>query len=123
MRDHSIRRQTLTLTLLGAALLASPAIAQRRGGGGMPQAEGLSFRFMGPAVGNRISAAAGITGVARTTGAAISPLFAGLLFARPSLISVPFFLAGALKILYDLLLYSAFVQLPSPEETRLRTTK
>jgi len=69
------------------------------------------------------SAAAGITGVARTTGAAISPLFAGLLFARPSLISVPFFLAGALKILYDLLLYSAFVQLPSPEETRLRTTK
>jgi hypothetical protein len=44
------------------------------------------------------SAAAGITGVARTTGAAISPLFAGLLFARPSLINVPFFLAGGLKI-------------------------
>ncbi len=38
------------------------------------------------------SAAGGFTGVARTTGAAISPLFAGFLFARPSLISVPFFI-------------------------------
>ena len=56
------------------------------------------------------SAAAGITGVARTTGAAISPLFAGLLFARPSLINIPFYLAGALKIVYDLSLYSAFVR-------------
>ena len=59
------------------------------------------------------SAAAGITGVARTTGAAISPLFAGLLFARPALISVPFFLAGGLKIVYDLLLYRAFAHLRS----------
>ena len=58
-------------------------------------------------------AAAGITGVARTTGAAISPLFAGLLFARPALISVPFFLAGGLKIVYDLLLYRAFAHLRS----------
>ena len=30
------------------------------------------------------SAASGITGVARTTGAALSPLFAGLLFSRPA---------------------------------------
>jgi len=62
------------------------------------------------------SAAGGITGVARTAGAAISPLFAGLLFARPSLISVPFFIAGALKILYDLLLYKEFVTIRPPEE-------
>jgi len=62
------------------------------------------------------SAAGGITGVARTAGAAISPLFAGLLFARPSLISVPFFIAGALKILYDLLLYKEFVAVRPPEE-------
>jgi len=64
------------------------------------------------------SAAAGITGVARTTGAAISPLFAGLLFARPSLINVPFFLAGGLKILYDLLLYRSFAALRPREEAR-----
>jgi len=63
------------------------------------------------------SAAAGITGVARTTGASISPLFVGFLFAHPSWINIPFLLAGALKILYDLLLYRAFVQLPPPEET------
>jgi MFS family permease len=62
------------------------------------------------------SAAAGITGVARTTGAAISPLFVGLMFARPSWINVPFFIAGALKILYDLLLYKEFVALRPPEE-------
>jgi len=62
------------------------------------------------------SAAGGITGVARTTGAAISPLFAGFLFARPSLINIPFFIAGTLKIMYDLLLYRSFRKLPPPEE-------
>ena len=55
------------------------------------------------------AAAGGITGVARTLGAAISPLFVGVMFAHASLISVPFFLAGSLKILYDLLLYKQFV--------------
>jgi MFS family permease len=63
------------------------------------------------------SAAAGITGVARTIGAAISPIFVGYLFSRHALINVPFFLAGALKILYDLLLYKAFVSLRPPEES------
>src|SRR5258706_11460859 len=62
------------------------------------------------------SAGAGITGVARTTGAAISPLFVGFLFARPRLISVPFFLAGALKIIYDILLYKEFVGLRLPDD-------
>ncbi len=62
------------------------------------------------------SAAAGITGVARTTGAAISPLFVGFMFARPSWINVPFFMAGTLKIVYDLLLYKAFIAIPPPEE-------
>jgi MFS family permease len=62
------------------------------------------------------AAAAGITGVARTTGAALSPMFAGLLFARPSLIDVPFYIAGVLKIAYDLLLFRAFRSLKPPEE-------
>jgi MFS family permease len=62
------------------------------------------------------SAAGGFTGVARTTGAAISPLFAGFLFARPSLISVPFFIAGTLKIVYDLMLYQGFATVRPPEE-------
>jgi len=54
------------------------------------------------------SAAAGITGIARTTGAALSPGLAGPLLAVPALLGVPFFLAGGLKILYDLLLYRSF---------------
>ncbi len=62
------------------------------------------------------SAAGGFTGVARTTGAAISPLFVGFMFARAPWINVPFFLAGALKILYDLLLYKEFVSIPPVEE-------
>jgi MFS family permease len=65
------------------------------------------------------SAAAGITGVARTTGAAIAPYFAGLCFAHPALWNLPFFVAGTLKITYDLLLYRAFVGVRPPEEMHL----
>jgi MFS family permease len=62
------------------------------------------------------AAASGITGVARTTGAAISPLLAGLLFSRASLINVPFYLAGGLKILYDVLLLRGFRSVKPPHE-------
>src|SRR5207237_5512153 len=62
------------------------------------------------------SAAAGITGVARTIGASIAPVFAGLMFSRPALISLPFFIGGTLKVVYDLLLYRGFVANPPPEE-------
>ena len=62
------------------------------------------------------SAAGGITGVARTAGAAISPIFAGFLFSRPALIDIPFFIAGTLKIVYDLALYWAFAAVRPPEE-------
>jgi MFS family permease len=64
------------------------------------------------------SAAAGISGVARTIGASISPLFVGFMFARPSWINLPFFIAGTLKIIYDLLLYKAFAAIQPPEEVR-----
>ena len=64
------------------------------------------------------SAAAGIVGVARTTGAALAPFLAGIMFARPALINVPFFVAGTLKIIYDLLLYKSFVATQPPEEAR-----
>src|SRR5262249_7658101 len=63
------------------------------------------------------SAAGGMTGVARTIGAAISPLFVGFLFARPALLSAPFVIAGMLKIGYDVLLYKAFVSLRPEEES------
>ena len=63
------------------------------------------------------AAAAGVTGVARTIGASAAPLFVGLMFARPALINLPFFIAGTLKIVYDLLLYRGFVTVRPPEET------
>jgi len=65
---------------------------------------------------DELSAAAGVTGVARTTGASLAPLFTGLLLASPALLSVPFFLAGGLKIVYDLMLYRNFRSIRPPEE-------
>ncbi|MEO5705049.1 MAG: MFS transporter [Candidatus Limnocylindrales bacterium] len=62
------------------------------------------------------SAAAGVTGIARTTGAALSPLIAAPLFAVPGLASLPFFIAGGLKIAYDLALWRAFRSRPAPED-------
>lgn len=62
------------------------------------------------------SAAAGITGIARTIGASLSPILTGPLLAHASLISLPFFISGFLKIGYDLLLYRAFRTTRPPEE-------
>jgi MFS family permease len=54
------------------------------------------------------SAAAGVTGVARSVGASISPMLATVLVGSAGWMSAPFFLAGGLKIVYDVLLYRAF---------------
>jgi len=62
------------------------------------------------------SAAAGITGIARTTGASLSPLIAAPLYAVPGLAALPFFLAGGLKIVYDLALWRAFRARRAPGE-------
>lgn len=50
------------------------------------------------------SAAAGITGVARTIGASLSPILAAPLMSSP----LPFVISGGLKLLYDALLYFNF---------------
>ncbi len=62
------------------------------------------------------SAASGITTIARSLGAALSPLLSVLLLANPLLINAPLLLAGGLKIAYDLLLYRRFRALKPPEE-------
>jgi MFS family permease len=62
------------------------------------------------------SAAAGVTGIARTVGAAVSPSISSVLVANASVASLPFFLAGGLKIAYDLLLYRDFRSQRPPEE-------
>jgi len=54
------------------------------------------------------SAASGVTAIARSVGAAISPALSGILLAYPALLGAPFLVAGGLKIVYDLLLYRSF---------------
>jgi MFS family permease len=67
------------------------------------------------------SAAAGVTGVARTAGAALSPYLVGLLLT-PALAPAgwPFILSGSLKLLYDGLVYWRFRALVPPEEQKSR---
>jgi MFS family permease len=91
-----------TLPLAVAVLLVRFSISQMD----VPTRQSYVMAVVAP---EERSAAGGITGMARTLGAAISPLFVGVMFANASMISVPFFLAGSVKILYDLLLYKQFV--------------
>jgi MFS family permease len=64
------------------------------------------------------SAASGVTSIARSVGAAVSPSLTGIFLSVPGLISAPFFLAGGLKIVYDLLLYRSFRRIKPPEEQK-----
>lgn len=65
------------------------------------------------------SAASGVTTIARSVGASLSPALTGLLLANPAFLGTPFFLAGGLKIIYDLLLYRSFRILKPPEEMQI----
>ncbi len=62
------------------------------------------------------SAAAGITNIARTLGSSVSPLLAVPMLANASLLNFPFFLAGGIKIVYDLMLYRWFKAIKPAEE-------
>jgi MFS family permease len=64
------------------------------------------------------SAASGVTTIARSIGAAVSPSLTGVILANPALLGLPFFLSGGLKVLYDLLLYRSFRAVKPPEEQR-----
>ncbi len=90
-----------TLPLAVAMLLLRFSISQMD----VPTRQAYTMAVVDP---DERSAAAGVTGVARTAGAAVSPSLAGLLLAAPALISVPFVLAGSLKVVYDVLLWRGF---------------
>jgi MFS family permease len=64
------------------------------------------------------SAASGVTSIARSVGAAISPSLTGIFLASSSLLSLPFFLAGGLKLIYDGILYRSFSTIKPPEEKK-----
>ena len=62
------------------------------------------------------SAANGITNIVRSVGASLGPFLAGLLYNNKTTISYPFYIAGLLKIIYDLLLLHSFKSIKPPEE-------
>ena len=68
------------------------------------------------------SAASGITGVARTIGASLSPVITGVFIANPALLALPFVISGGLKIIYDLALFINFRAHKPPEE-QIQTEK
>lgn len=61
MRASSCRGWNLLLGVGLAVVMAGVPLAQQRGGGA-PRAEAFQFRFLGPAVGNRVASVAGVPG-------------------------------------------------------------
>lgn len=96
------------LTLAIIVLLARFSISQMD----VPTRQSYIMAVVSP---DERSAAAGITSIVRTASSAIAPIVTGLLLDK-SLLSVPFFLAGGLKIVYDLALYRSFRSIKPPEE-------
>jgi hypothetical protein len=97
-----------TLPLAVAMLLARFSISQMD----VPTRQAYTMALVTPA---ERSAAAGVTGIARTLGASLAPLAAAPLYAAPALASIPFFLSGGLKVLYDVLVWATFRQARLPE--------
>jgi MFS family permease len=98
-----------TLPLAATVLLARFAISQMD----VPTRQSYTMAIVAP---DERSAAAGVTGIARSLGVAAAPLIAGPMFATAALASLPFLISGGLKIVYDLLLYRSFQRLRPPEE-------
>ncbi|MGZ6340606.1 MAG: MFS transporter [Candidatus Limnocylindrales bacterium] len=89
------------LPLAVAVLLARFSISQMD----VPTRQSYTMAVVEP---DERSAAAGVTGIARSVGAAVSPSIATPLVAIPAVAGLPFLIAGGLKIVYDLLVWRAF---------------
>ena len=98
-----------TLPLAVAVLLLRFSISQMD----VPTRQSYTMAVVSP---DERSAASGVTSIARSLGAAVSPSFTGIFLAVPTLLSMPFYLAGGLKIIYDVLLYRGFRTMKPPEE-------
>jgi predicted MFS family arabinose efflux permease len=98
-----------SLPIAIALLLARFSISQMD----VPTRQSYTLAVVDP---DERSAAAGVTGISRTVGSALAPLAAAPLYASAALASLPFFLAGGLKIVYDLMLWRAFRSVRPPEE-------
>ena len=102
-----------TLALAIAVLLARFSISQMD----VPTRQSYTMAVVEP---DERSAAAGVTGVARTTGVAVSPLIAAPLVQSAGAMGLPFVIAGSLKIVYDVTLWALFRARPAPEEVAAR---
>jgi MFS family permease len=98
-----------SLPLAVAVLLLRFSISQMD----IPTRQSYTMAVVAP---DERSAASGVTGIARSVGAAISPSLTGIFLASSALLSLPFFLSGGLKLVYDALLFRNFRALRPPEE-------
>jgi MFS family permease len=103
-----------SLPLAVAVLLARSFLSQMD----VPTRQSYTMAVVDP---DERSAAAGLTAVARNAAAAVAPAFAGATLAVPAL-GLPFLVAGALKIVYDLALWALFRTVRPPEEHAPPTT-
>ena len=102
-----------TGALAAALFLARMSISQMD----VPTRQSYTMAVVDP---SERTAAAGVTNVARSTATALSPTVTGYAFSIAAL-GLPFLLAGAVKIAYDLALYRAFRDLRPPEERAPRS--
>jgi predicted MFS family arabinose efflux permease len=98
-----------TAPLAVAVLLARFSISQMD----VPARQSYTMAVVDP---DERSAAAGVTAIARSVGAAVSPSLATPLVEAAGLAALPFVIAGSLKIVYDLLFYRSFQANRPPEE-------
>jgi MFS family permease len=98
-----------TVGLASAVLLVRFSISQMD----VPTRQSYTMAVVAP---DERSAAAGVTGIARSLGVSASPLLAGPLYLSATLAWLPFVISGGLKIVYDLLLYRSFSALRESDD-------
>jgi MFS family permease len=101
-----------TFPIAAILLLIRQALSQMD----VPTRQAYTMALVAP---DERTAAASMTSLARSVGSATSPAFSGLLLQGPLLIlGLPFILAGTLKAVYDLTLWSIFRHVRLHEETQ-----
>jgi len=83
----------------------------------VPTRQAYSMAVVAP---DERTATAGITNVARAAATSASPALSGWAVSMPAL-GLPFFLAGALKIVYDLAIFATFRRVRLPDEAAERS--
>ncbi len=105
-----------SLPLAAGVLLVRYSISQMD----VPTRQSYTMAVVDP---DERSAAAGVTGIARSVGAAVAPILSAPLMGSAAVAGLPFMIGGGLKIAYDLLLYRSFRSMPAPEEAARDATR